>query len=183
MAYGLKRSDVPQIRRVLGFYRVMAFITGAFLLLLVVEMGFKYLPGFQFVDGSLQYLAGAGYELELNGPSGFLALSPADTLTGTNLSLIIQIVHGNIYVVYLISDFLLWQKMRWSFTRFILVAAGGVVPFLSFVVEARIARQVREVIAKLEAPRRPAASTTGPDERDDRDPRPIDPTTTTEATT
>ncbi|WP_445444427.1 DUF3817 domain-containing protein [Clavibacter sp. km3a] len=183
MAYGLKRSDVPQIRRVLGFYRVMAFITGAFLLLLVVEMGFKYLPGFQFVDGSLQYLAGAGYELELNGPSGFLALSPADTLTGTNLSLIIQIVHGNIYVVYLISDFLLWQKMRWSFTRFILVAAGGVVPFLSFVVEARIARQVREVIAKLEAPRRPAASTTGPDEHDDRDPRPIDPTTTTEATT
>lgn len=178
MAYGLKRSDVPQIRRVLAFYRVMAFITGAFLLLLVVEMGFKYLPGFQFVDGSLQYLAGAGYELELNGPAGFLALSPADTLTGTNLSLIIQIVHGNIYVVYLISDFLLWQKMRWSFTRFILIAAGGVVPFLSFVVEARIARQVRETIARLEAPRRTASSGA-----DDPDPRPIDPTTTTEATT
>ncbi|PPF58615.1 DUF3817 domain-containing protein [Clavibacter michiganensis] len=183
MAYGLKRSDVPQIRRVLGFYRVMAFITGAFLLLLVVEMGIKYLPGFQFVDGSLQYLAGAGYELELNGPSGFLALSPADTLTGTNLSLLIQIVHGNIYVVYLISDFLLWQKMRWSFTRFILIAAGGVVPFLSFIVEARIARRVREVIAKLEAPRRASTSADDRDDRDDADPRPIDPTTTTEATT
>jgi integral membrane protein len=181
MAYGLKRSDVPQIRRVLGFYRVMAFITGAFLLLLVVEMGIKYLPGFQLLDGSVQYLAGAGYELELNGPSGFLALSPADTLTGTNLSLLIQIVHGNIYVLYLISDFLLWQKMRWSFTRFILIAAGGVVPFLSFVVEARIARQVRETIARLEAPRRAGSdgATAG-----DRDPRPIDPTTTTtEATT
>ncbi len=83
-------------------------------------------------------------------------------------------------MVYLISDFLLWQKMRWSFTRFILIAAGGVVPFLSFIVEARIARRVRETIAELEAPRRKAHAA---DDRDDADLRPIDPTTTTEATT
>jgi hypothetical protein len=33
--------------------------------------------------------------------------------------------------------------MRWPFTRFILIALGGVIPFLSFILEARIGREVR----------------------------------------
>ena len=53
-----------------------------------------------------------------------------------NLSTGILIVHGWFYVVYLFADFRLWSLMRWSFTRFLLIALGGVIPFLSFFVEA-----------------------------------------------
>ena len=45
--------------------------------------------------------------------------------------------------MYLFSDFRLWSLMRWPFTRFIIIALGGVVPFLSFILEARIGREVR----------------------------------------
>jgi hypothetical protein len=60
-----------------------------------------------------------------------------------NLSTGILMVHGWFYVVYLFSDFRLWSLMRWPFTRFILIALGGIIPFLSFILEARIGREVR----------------------------------------
>lgn len=52
----------------------------------------------------------------------------------------IAIVHGWIYVVYAITVFDLWSRMRWSFGRILALIAGGVVPVLSFVMEARARR-------------------------------------------
>ena len=92
-----------------------------------------------------------GLELELGGPQGFLAFVPIDTVTAVNLSTGILMVHGWFYVVYLFSDFRLWSLMRWPFTRFIIIALGGVVPFLSFILEARIGREVRTYLDRREA--------------------------------
>jgi integral membrane protein len=133
MALKPKLSNLPRIRSALRLYRVTSIITGAFLLLLVLMMVFRY---------------GFGVDIELNGPEGFLALTPKDLIIGVNLSTIILIVHGWFYVVYLYSDFRLWSLMRWTFPRFILIALGGVIPFLSFIVERRVHRQT---VAELEA--------------------------------
>lgn len=129
-------QQIPQIRTALGLYRVMAWITGVFLLLLVIEMILKY---------------AMLVEIEAFGPNGVLALVPTDTVTAVNLSTGILIVHGWLYVVYLFSNFRLWTLLRWPFTRFLLMAAGGVVPFLSFIVEHFITRIARADIARHEA--------------------------------
>jgi integral membrane protein len=131
-----KLADLPRIRGALRFYQVAAVITGVLLLLLCAEMIMKY---------------AFGLELELGGAHGFLAFVPGDTVTAVNLSTGILIVHGWFYVVYLFSDFRLWSLMRWPFMRFIVIALGGVVPFLSFILEARIGREVGAYLGSRES--------------------------------
>jgi len=131
-----KLADLPRIRGALRFYQVASVITGVLLLALTGEMIMKY---------------AFGLELELGGPQGFLAFVPGETITGVNLSTGILIVHGWFYVVYLFSNFRLWSLMRWPFPRLLLLASGGIVPFLSFILEARIGREVRAYLAKREA--------------------------------
>ncbi|HHW84282.1 MAG TPA: DUF3817 domain-containing protein [Actinomycetales bacterium] len=84
-------------------YAVMAFVTGAFLLLLAFEMLMKYV---------------------FRGGDSFLGPWVA-------------IVHGWIYVVYLITVFQLWSFMRWDFGRMALLVGAGLIPVLSFVMEPR----------------------------------------------
>ena len=67
--------------------------------------------------------------------------------TGFNLTSMILIVHGWLYVFYLYTDFRLWSLLRWSLGRFLLIAAGGVVPFLSFFAERHF-RKVAEAQLK-----------------------------------
>jgi len=118
-------SDLPRIRVALGFYRVSAAVTGVFLLLLVVMMVTRY---------------GFGLDLELGGPDGLVSLAPKEIIeadAAVNLSTIILIVHGWLYVVYLICDFALWRFVRYSFGYFCFVALGGIIPFISFYFEWR----------------------------------------------
>ena len=136
MALEPKPRDFPRIRGAVTFYQVSSIITGVLLLALCAEVLIKY---------------GFGYELELAGPSGFLAFVPRDTVTAVNLSTGILIVHGWFYVVYLFADFRLWSLMRWPFSRFIVIALGGVVPLLSFFLETRFSREVRAYLAAREA--------------------------------
>lgn len=49
----------------------------------------------------------------------------------------IPFAHGWIYVVYLVSVFNLWSRMRWSLGRMAALVVAGVVPVLSFVMEHR----------------------------------------------
>jgi integral membrane protein len=134
MVIGPKPADIPLIRRTLAVYKVSSIITGIFLLGLVVMMVTRY---------------GLGSDIELNGPSGFIALSPVDTLTGFNLSIFLLAVHGWLYVLYLACDFVLWRVLRWPFWRFLWIAMGGIIPFLSFFFERQVPRQVEAVIAGL----------------------------------
>ena len=142
MALRPKLKDVPKIRGALKLYRVSSYITGVMLLLLVMEMILKY--------------TGIHRELDFLGNNGFIALVPWDQsgmhsqVTGLNLSTGILIAHGWLYVVYLFADFRLWSFMRWPFLRFVEMALGGVVPFLSFIVEHFITRRVHRELAELE---------------------------------
>ncbi|MEO6309169.1 MAG: DUF3817 domain-containing protein [Leifsonia sp.] len=137
-----KPADIPRIPGALRLYKVASIITGVFLLLLCAEMLAKYL---------------LGYELELGGMNGFLAMVPRDSVTAVNLSTGILMAHGWFYVLYLFADFRLWSLMRWPFSRFVLIALGGVVPTLSFFVEVRVAREVKAFLAAREG-----AATTEP---------------------
>jgi len=139
MPIGPRAEDVPRIRGTLTAYRVSAAITGVFLLLLVVMMVTRY---------------GFGADLHLGGPAGFLTLTPKELIEvqgGVNLSTVILIVHGWLYVAYLLCDFALWRLTRYSFLYFLFVALGGVVPFLSFYFEWRVPRDIRARVAALEA--------------------------------
>jgi len=106
-------SQIPQIRKVLKFYRVSSYITGVFLLLLMITWGIRRLP----------FL---GFDLWLLGPNGFLTLESYGVegeglpTTGLNLTVWILIIHGWLYVVYLIADFRVWTLMRWPVTRFLI---------------------------------------------------------------
>ncbi len=91
-------TPIDKIRSALLRYRVMAWITGLWLLALVAEMIAKY--GFDVT----------GYE-------------------------VVGIVHGWIYVIYLICTIDLAMKVRWPAAKTILTCLAGTIPFLSFWVE------------------------------------------------
>jgi integral membrane protein len=134
-----KPEAFPKIRGALRLYQVCAYITGIMLLLLCVEMIVKY---------------GMGYQLFAFGNYGVFAFVPVNdpvAPTGVDLSTGILIAHGWLYVLYLFSDFRLWSLMRWNFARFVAIALGGVIPFLSFFVEARISKQVKSYLTGREA--------------------------------
>ena len=127
----IHQLQVPTIVSALKLYKVSSFITGIFLLLLMATWGLRRLEVVSF--GSL-----IGYDLWIFGPNGFLTAEPylnegeGMPETGLSLTVAILVVHGWLYVLYLFADFRLWTLMRWSFTRFLIIAAGGIVPFLSF---------------------------------------------------
>jgi integral membrane protein len=131
MPSAIRLADVQRIRMVLAVYRVSAIVTGTFLLLLCLMMVFRY---------------GFGVDIELGGPFGFLALQPRELIEAVNLSTGILIVHGWLYVVYLLCDFALWRLTRWSFGRFLFIALGGIVPLLSFFFEFRVPRWVGQAL-------------------------------------
>jgi Domain of unknown function (DUF3817) len=140
--------DIPKIPLAVRLYQISAYVTGVMLLLLCMEMVLKYTP--------------LHTELALGDPRGLFV--PAGTIRhpALDLSLGILIVHGWLYVVYLFMDFRLWSIMRWPFTRFVLIALGGVIPFLSFFVEhhmAKIARSEYETLRSERAAVTQAAAT------------------------
>ncbi|WP_449277828.1 DUF3817 domain-containing protein [Leucobacter sp. GX24907] len=154
-----KLSDFPRIRSALKVYKVTSVITGIMLLLLLTEMILKYSP--------------THVELFAGGETGGLHFAPVvvgescqwfslfnpfqegcsleSTGTGANLSLMILVAHGWFYVAYLIGCFMIWSPMRWRFPRFLLLALGGVVPLLSFIMEVRVAREVTAYLDAREA--------------------------------
>jgi len=161
-----KLASFPAIRSALKFYQIASVITGIGLLLLLAEMILKYTP--------------LHVELFAGGSGGFLWFAPViagpdcvwyslfvpgidqcemtSTGDGLNISLFILIAHGWFYVVYLFACFRVWSLMRWGFPRFILLALGGVVPLLSFIMEIRVAREVRTYLERRETDERDAAA-------------------------
>lgn len=138
-----KPSDYPRIRKALNAYKVTSVITGVMLLLLCAVMVMKYAFNVQL------------FLLTPQGFAEFVPLVPEGIEgdfqpEGFDLFKAILIAHGWFYVVYLISDFALWSPMRWHFGKFLLIALGGVVPFMSFFLEARVVRQVNAFLKDRE---------------------------------
>jgi integral membrane protein len=141
--------DIPKIPGALRFYQVTAYITGIMLLLLVAEMILKYAVGYSV------YAFAPGRPVV-----SLVAYDPAaGALPGLDVSTAILIAHGWLYVLYLVADFRLWSLMRMSFTKFVQIALGGVVPFMSFIVEHFITRQVRSFLAENPVKPKAASST------------------------
>ena len=90
-------------------YRVMAFIVGVGLVLLV------------FVGMPLQFAAHQKVVVEVVGT-----------------------LHGYLYLLYLVMAADLARRARWRLGRIVAVVAAGFVPFLAFVVEHRVYRQMHE---------------------------------------
>ena len=117
----------PEIAKTLRLFRVSSYITGC---ILIVVMALWYAR------------RGLGQELWALGPNGLLSFEPygAEGLglpqgQGFSLFTVILIVHGWLYVLYLYTNFRLWVELQWGIGRFLLIALGGVVPFLSFFTE------------------------------------------------
>ncbi|MEJ5944408.1 DUF3817 domain-containing protein [Pseudokineococcus basanitobsidens] len=94
-------------------YRVMAIVTGVFLLVVTVQLVVR----------------------EVFGPE----------LLGSWVA----IAHGWIYIVYLVTVVDMWSRLRWGPTRLLGLVLAGVVPFVSFVVEHRVTREVRALLRSL----------------------------------
>jgi integral membrane protein len=140
----ISSSQAPKIRNVIKFFRVSSYVTGIFLMLLMITWGIRRLP----------FL---GYDLWLGGPNGFITFESYGVEgeglpeVGANLTVWILIIHGWLYVVYLIADFRLWTLLRWPFTRFLIIALGGIVPLLSFFTEAKYGKVAKAELAEIES--------------------------------
>lgn len=134
------------MKSALQFYRITSYVTGTFLLLLCLEMVVRYAFGFDLILGGVNGLL----VLESRGADGS-GLSG----TGLNISTTVLIIHGWLYVAYLFADYRMWTLYRWSFTRFVIIALGGVVPFLSFFTERHFHKVA---LAQLTATKEKAAN-------------------------
>ena len=99
------------IQGALSRYRVMAVVTGSFLVIVFL--------------GLIRYLPGVAAPEWVENAFGVIAQT-----------------HAVIYIVYLVTCFMLWSKTTWKMTRLFVMALGGIVPLLSFYSERRIAREV-----------------------------------------
>ncbi|WP_191089953.1 DUF3817 domain-containing protein [Nesterenkonia ebinurensis] len=130
-----------QIRSALSFYRVMAIITGIFLLIMVAKILISgSLFGWTFWDGYELYIGGT----TVDGDSNAIGFYPADSLQDArSTSTMIAQAHGVAYIIYLVTGFRLWYMIRWGSGRLALIISGGLVPFFSFFVERKVSHLVR----------------------------------------
>ena len=101
-------------------YRALAYITGVLLVLLVC------------VGVPLKYLAADG-----SGAQVF----------GDDITHLVGIAHGWLYMIYVIVSLLLSLRERWSIKMTVLVALAGTIPFASFVAENRVMARIKQKAA------------------------------------
>ena len=117
-----------QAESALKFYRISSAITGVFLLLVGLEMLFKY---------------GFGLLIWSGGTAGFIGLVPDSVdgtglpISGVDISKLLLQIHGILYVVYLFADFRIWRLANLKFMDFLIIAMGGVVPGSAFFIERK----------------------------------------------
>ena len=54
--------------------------------------------------------------------------------------------HGYLYMVYLVTAFMLAIRARWSVIKTVLVMAAGTIPLMSFVAERRVTRAEKAAV-------------------------------------
>jgi integral membrane protein len=93
-------------------FRVMAWVTGVMLLLLV------------FVAMPLKYLG-----------------------DDERMVRVVGVLHGWLYLAYLMAAFVLAYRSRWPLGKTVLVLLAGTVPFMSFVAERKVVHELRPATA------------------------------------
>ena len=105
-------------------YRVLAFVVGVLLAVCAL------------VAAPLKYLASEGSSLQS---------------FGEDLS-ILWLLHGWIFMVYVVVAFLLARRARWSVSFTLLMLVAGLIPLLIFWVEHRVVQKVRAETPELVGP-------------------------------
>jgi integral membrane protein len=120
-----------RVDQILLRYRVMAYIVGTLLIVLaLIGVPLKYLA----TDGSDAQQFGAWIALNLG------------------------ILHGWLYMVFLVTAAMLARKARFPIPFAILVLLLGTVPILSFVAERLATKRTRETFPELLTAKAPAAT-------------------------
>ncbi len=57
---------------------------------------------------------------------------------------VVGTLHGFLYIVYLVAGADLARRAHWSLGRIVMVVAAGFVPFVAFIVERKVTRQMKE---------------------------------------
>jgi integral membrane protein len=102
-------------------YKVLALIVGVLLLALTVGMGLKY----GLTEGTVWQVRG-------------------DDLTS-----MVALAHGWIYIVYVIVAFMLSQRAGWKLSFLVLLLLAGLVPVLIFFVERKVEARLRAEAPEL----------------------------------
>jgi integral membrane protein len=132
----MSETQATQLQGALKYFKVTSYITGIFLLV---------------ITGLFATRLGLSSDVWVGGPNGLISLAqfsvdpnsgerigfPTQGFSFTTMALI---VHGWLYVAYLFGDFRLWTMLRWGIGKFLIIALGGVVPFLSFFTERHFAK-------------------------------------------
>ena len=155
MAIGPRAEDLGRIRLALVLFRISAAFTGVFLIALLIFWITRY------TIGDLFFFPGAETPFQWH-LKDLYEVTPQIVEGGINLTTMLLIVHGWLYVAYLLIDFALWRLVRFPFSYFVLVALGGVVPFLSFYYEYGVPKRVKKAIAPLQPGAATAGATTPP---------------------
>ena len=50
--------------------------------------------------------------------------------------------HGYLFPIYVVATFMLSTKLKWTLTKTILIMLAGTIPFMSFITERRVAKEV-----------------------------------------
>ena len=103
------------MRNLFTAYRVLAFVVGVLLAALAVGM-------------VLKYLLTEGTELQV---------------FGDELTAVVALIHGWVYIVYVVVAFLLSRRAGWSLQFLLLMLLAGLIPFLIFWVEHRVVSKMR----------------------------------------
>ncbi|MFC4565100.1 DUF3817 domain-containing protein [Nocardiopsis mangrovi] len=125
-------------------YRVLAYVTGVFLLLLTfVAMPAKYLIG----ETARFSLVGA--------PAGLEQWFGDDSV----LMAVVAIPHGYIYMVYVLVVLWLAIDRRWNVGRTVGVALAGTIPFVGMILEHRLTTAEKAAaVSPAEQPREAPAA-------------------------
>ncbi|MDA0565894.1 DUF3817 domain-containing protein [Streptomonospora sp. S1-112] len=106
-------------------YRILAYVTGVFLILLT------------FVSMPAKYLIGETARFSLvSAPAGTEAFFGDDSV----LMPIVAIPHGYIYMAYVLVVLWLALGRRWSAARTVGVALAGTIPFAGLIIEHRLTK-------------------------------------------
>lgn len=110
-------------------YRVLAYVTGVFLLMLTLHVII------QFVQSSSQ-------DIPYSEAKGLGEWIPGGDFW-------IPAAHGWLYLAYVIASVDLWMRTRLPAGRMLLVVLAGTVPAMSFVAEHWVTKRLRPMIAAV----------------------------------
>jgi len=130
------------VKAALTRYRILAYATGVFLLLLTVHVIVQW---YQASSQELAFADAPGLGRWIPGAEHW-----------------VPITHGYLYLAYVIVAVDLWFRTRLPSGRMVLVVLAGTVPGMSFVAERWVTHRVRPMLAAQASSSSPARTSTGP---------------------